>query len=95
MNEPRSPETAEEAAKRARDEAALDRKGALKACEACGGEFGAMGLRGFVQLIDDDLIIEPGKGGEMVMAMCRNCGLLRLHSVDLLFMGESEQDAAG
>lgn len=89
-----SPETGEESAHAERDKAALDDKGALKPCEACGGDFAPLGIRGMIQTVGDDHSIRLGDGGEMVMAMCTNCGLMRLHAVALLFMDEAD-DAAG
>jgi hypothetical protein len=81
----RAPEEREAPTDPEGDEAVLDRKGALKPCEACGGDFVALDLRGFIQLVNQDLSLTPGSGGEMLMAMCRNCGLMRLHSTTLLF----------
>ncbi len=76
-----------------RDEAVLDGKGALKPCDACGGEFVALGMRGFLQILNEDRSLTLGEGGEMIVAICNNCGLIRLHSTNLLFMDDN--DAAG
>jgi hypothetical protein len=90
MNDEPSPESAEEAAKRAEDLAALEQLGALRACEACGGEFTALGMRALLQLVGEGGRIKLGEGGEMVVAMCTNCGLMRMHSATLLFMDEED-----
>jgi hypothetical protein len=71
-----------------RDEAALENKGALKSCEACGGDFVPMGLRGFIQSVEDDGTMRRGIGSSYAIAICRNCGLVRLHSTDLLYLDE-------
>ncbi|MGN6663026.1 MAG: hypothetical protein ACTHK6_02280 [Solirubrobacterales bacterium] len=94
MNDEISPETAEEAANRERDEAALDRKGATKPCEACGSEFYVSGLHVLVQLVGSGKSIKLGEGGEAVTAFCSNCGLIRLHLTNLLFKDEEEDDAS-
>jgi hypothetical protein len=93
MNDDLSPETAEEAANRERDEAALNGKGALKPCEACGSEMYVPGLHVLVQLVSPDRSIKLGEGGEAATAFCSNCGLIRFHLTNLLFKGED--DAAG
>jgi hypothetical protein len=31
-------------------------------------------------------------GGEMVTAMCSNCGLMRLHAAQLLFFEDDDED---
>jgi hypothetical protein len=90
MNDEISPETAEEAAKRERDEAALDRKGATKPCEACGSEFYVSGLDALVQLVHPDGSVKLGEGGKAVTAFCSNCGLVRLHLTNLLFKDEAD-----
>lgn len=93
MNEPESPETSQEPAYAERDKAALEDKGALKPCEACGGNFVPFGMRSFLQLVDEPGALRRNTGAEMAMAMCANCGLMRFHAVSLLEM--DEDDAAG
>lgn len=86
-------ESGEESAYAERDKAALEDKGALKPCEACGGNFVPFGMRSFLQLVDEPGTMRRGTGTEMAMAMCANCGLMRFHAVSLLEM--DEDDAAG
>lgn len=86
-------QSGEEPAYAERDKAALENKGALKPCEACGGDFAPLGLRGFLQMVDEPGTMRRNTGGEMALAMCSNCGLMRFHAVTLLEM--DDDDAAG
>lgn len=88
-----SADTGEESAQAKRDKAALEDKGALKPCEACGGEFGPFPFRSFLQSVEDGTM-RRGVGLEVVKSMCSNCGLLRLHVADLLFYEDGEGDDA-
>lgn len=68
---------------------ALERKGALRPCEACGQtvSWAVQPNRGLVQTINEEAgagIIEPGHGIEVVRASCPNCGLLRLFVANTL-----------
>jgi hypothetical protein len=92
--QPESPESGEEPAYAERDKAALEDKGALKPCEACGGDFAPLGLRSFVQTVNDDDTMRRGVGSTAAIAMCVNCGLMRFHSTTLLYLDEAD-DAAG
>jgi hypothetical protein len=91
--QPKSSDSGEEPAYAERDKAALEDKGALKPCEACGGRFVPLGLRSFLQTIDEPGVMRRGFGTEMALAMCLDCGLMRFHSISLLEMDEG--DAAG
>lgn len=95
MNEelqPESTDSGEEPAYAERDKAALEDKGALKPCEACGGEFRALGLRMFFQSVDDDDTMRRGVGTGVTTAICSNCGLLRFHYPNLLHDEWSDDD---
>jgi hypothetical protein len=93
MAENKSSDSGEKSAYAEGDEAALDDKGALKPCEACGGDFAPLGLRAFVQTVDDGEVFKTGSGATAAIALCMNCGLMRFHYVNLL-RGEID-DAAG
>jgi hypothetical protein len=88
-----SPDAGEKTAQEQRDKAALEDKGALKPCEACGGEFVHFPIRTFLQTLNADGTMRRGSGAEMVTAMCRHCGLMRLHAAELLFFDDGEDDA--
>jgi len=93
--QPESSKSSEDAANRWRDQTALEDKGALKPCEACGGEFRPVGTRTFLQSIDADGSLRSGIGAEAITAICINCGLLRFHFAALLHDDWGDDDAAG
>ena len=65
--------------------AALTRKGAGGACEACGSDTWGVGERLLlVQALDPGGRFVPGRGVEVVPVFCRHCGLLHLHLVNVL-----------
>ena len=65
--------------------AALARKGANGACEACGSHTWGVGDRLLlVQALDATGRFSPGSGVEAVPVFCRHCGLLHLHVVNVL-----------
>ena len=65
--------------------AALARKGATDACEACGSGAWGVGERLLlVQALDPGGRFIPGSGVEVVPVFCRHCGLLHLHVVSVL-----------
>lgn len=89
MKHHESADASEETAQGKRDKAALEDKGALKPCEACGGEFEPFPIRSFLQSVEDGTM-KRGVGLEVVKAMCSDCGLLRLHVAELLFFEDNE-----
>jgi hypothetical protein len=94
MNSHESADPGEETAQEQRDKAALEDKGALKPCEACGGDFVPFPVRTFLQTVNADGTMRRGTGAEMVTAMCRACGLMRLHAAELLFFEDDEDEDA-
>jgi len=64
---------------------ALDRKGAVHKCEACGKDkwVVAQSLM-LLQVMDPAGGITPGNGVEVVPVFCNNCGLIRQHAVSIL-----------
>jgi hypothetical protein len=65
--------------------AALERKGALADCEACGGDTWGVGQRLLLlPALDAAGGWMPGRGVDVVPVFCRHCGLLRLHAATLL-----------
>jgi hypothetical protein len=94
MDNHESADASEETAQEQRDKAALEDKGALKPCEACGGEFVHFPIRTFLQTVEADGTMRRGTGAEMVTAMCRDCGLMRLHAAQLLFFEDDEEEVS-
>jgi len=64
---------------------ALDRKGAVHKCEACGKDkwVVSQGLM-LLQAMTPDGGVQPGHGVEVVPVFCNHCGLIRLHAVTIL-----------
>jgi hypothetical protein len=65
---------------------ALARKGAERACEACGTAlWGVASDLAVVGTLDASGHYIPGRGVDAVIVFCRRCGLLRLHAASVLF----------
>ncbi|HEY2602653.1 MAG TPA: hypothetical protein VGI67_13935 [Thermoleophilaceae bacterium] len=64
---------------------ALDRKGAVHKCEACGKDRWVISQSQFLlQALSSSGTIVPGQGVEVVSVFCNNCGLIRLHAGTIL-----------
>jgi hypothetical protein len=64
---------------------ALDRKGAVHKCEACGKDKWVISQSlMLLQALEPDGAITPGQGVEVVPVFCNNCGLIRLHATTIL-----------
>ncbi len=64
---------------------ALDRKGAVHKCEACGKDKWVISQNMMLlQTLQPDGGILPGHGVEVVPVFCNHCGLIRLHATTIL-----------
>ena len=64
---------------------ALDRKGAVHKCEACGKDQWVVSQNMMLlQALSPDGAVVPGQGVEAVAVFCNHCGLIRLHAVTVL-----------
>ena len=64
---------------------ALDRKGAVHKCEACGKDKWVVSQSlMLLQALMPDGGLQPGHGVEVVPVFCNHCGLIRLHAVTIL-----------
>jgi hypothetical protein len=64
---------------------ALDRKGAVHKCEACGKDKWVISSSMMLlQALQPDGGVTPGQGVEVVPVFCNNCGLIRLHATTVL-----------
>ena len=64
---------------------ALDRKGAVHKCEACGKDKWVVSQSlMLLQALLPDGAIQAGHGVEVVPVFCNHCGLIRLHAVTVL-----------
>jgi hypothetical protein len=64
---------------------ALDRKGAVHKCEACGKDKWVISQNMMLlQTLQPGGGILPGHGVEVVPVFCNNCGLIRLHATTIL-----------
>jgi hypothetical protein len=64
---------------------ALDRKGAVHKCEACGKDKWVISQNMMLlQTLQPGGGILPGQGVEVVPVFCNNCGLIRLHATTIL-----------
>jgi hypothetical protein len=64
---------------------ALNRKGAVQKCEACGKDKWVVSQSlMLLQALLPDGAIQPGHGVEVVPVFCNHCGLIRLHAVTVL-----------
>jgi hypothetical protein len=65
--------------------AALERKGALADCEACGSNAWGVGQRLLLlPALDASGSWVAGRGVDAIPVFCRRCGLLRLHAATIL-----------
>ncbi len=66
-------------------EEAIERKHADRPCEACGKRAWGVGEElVLLPALDKVGRYVPGRGVEVIVLFCRNCGLLRLHAADRL-----------
>jgi len=66
-------------------EDAIRRKHADKPCEACGGRSWGVGEElALLPALDSTRRYVPGRGVELIVLFCRQCGLLRMHAADRL-----------
>lgn len=64
---------------------ALDRKGAVHKCEACGNDKWVVSQSlMLLQALLPDGAVQPGHGVEVVPVFCNHCGLIRLHATTIL-----------
>jgi hypothetical protein len=64
---------------------AVIRKGADRACSACGSKRWAVSdALLLIEALDPIGRLTPGRGVEVVPVYCRDCGLLRLHAASQL-----------
>jgi hypothetical protein len=64
---------------------ALDRKGAVHKCEACGKDKWVISQNMMLlQTLQPGGAILPGHGVEVVPVFCNHCGLIRLHATTIL-----------
>ena len=64
---------------------ALDRKGAVHKCEACGKDKWVISQNMMLlQTLQPGGGILPGQGVEVVPVFCNHCGLIRLHATTIL-----------
>ena len=64
---------------------ALDRKGAVHKCEACGKDKWVISQSlMLLQTLQPDGGVVPGQGVEVIPVFCNNCGLIRLHASTIL-----------
>jgi hypothetical protein len=64
---------------------ALDRKGAVHKCEACGKDEWVISQNlMLLQTLQPGGGLMPGTGVEVVPVFCNNCGLIRLHATTIL-----------
>jgi hypothetical protein len=64
---------------------ALDRKGAVNKCEACGQDKWVVSQSlMLLQALDPAGAVIPGHGVEVVPVFCNHCGMIRLHAVTIL-----------
>ena len=64
---------------------ALERKGAVRKCDACGKDKWVVSQNVFLlQALKPGGGVVPGQGVEVVPVFCNNCGLIRLHAATIL-----------
>ena len=64
---------------------ALDRKGAVHKCDACGKDKWVVSQNlMLLQALQPDGGVLPGHGVEVVPVFCNHCGLIRLHAATVL-----------
>jgi len=64
---------------------ALERKGAVRRCDACGSDKWIVSQSLFLlQALDRGGAVIPGQGVEVVPVFCNHCGLIRMHAVTVL-----------
>lgn len=70
-------------------ELALERKGAVRKCDACGNDKWIVSQTVFLlQALGDGGAVVPGQGVEVVPVFCNHCGLIRLHASTVLMKEE-------
>jgi hypothetical protein len=64
---------------------ALDRKGAVRKCDACGKDRWVVSQTlMLLQTLARDGTVVPGEGVEVVPVFCNHCGMIRLHASTIL-----------